>query len=112
MTNVVQVHVPITFILKLHVLKVVKYIYTPRERSYIGITLSVCLSVRLSVRLSVQIRVRSITFFWFDIGLPYLAHGCITIRQCVAYIHDPDSMLTFDFNVKFKGFSCTTCNFC
>ena len=29
---------------------------------------------------------------------------CITIRQCVAYIHDPDSMLTFDLKVKFKGF--------
>ena len=73
--------------------------YNPREQSsrgYIGIT--------LSVRLSVQIRVRPITFLWFDIGLPYLAHGCITMRQCVAYIHDPDSMLTFDLNVKFKGF--------
>ena len=48
--------------------------------------------------------VRPITFFWIDIGLPYLAHGCITIRQCVAYIRDPDSMLTFDLKVKFKGF--------
>ena len=41
----------------------------PRElssRVYIGIT--------LSVRLSVHIHVRPITFFWFDIGLPYLAH--------------------------------------
>ena len=43
-------------------------------------------------------------FFLIDIGLPYLAHGCITIRQCVAYIHHPDSMLTFDLKVKFKGF--------
>ena len=33
-----------------------------------------------------------------------MAHGCITIRQCVAYIHDPDSMLNFDLKVKFKGF--------
>ena len=41
---------------------------------------------------------------WFDIGLPYLAHECITIRQCVKYIHDPDSVLTFDLKVKFKGF--------
>ena len=66
--------------------------YTPRERSSGGVyrnhfvcpsvCLSVCLSVRLSVRpsvrpsvrLSVQIRVRPITFLWFDIGLPYLAH--------------------------------------
>ena len=43
-------------------------------------------------------------FFLIDIGLAYLAHGCITIRQCVAYIHDPFSMLTFDLKVKFKGF--------
>ena len=41
-------------------------------------------------------------FFLIDIGLPYLAHGCITIRQCVANIHDPDSMLTFDLKVKFQ----------
>ena len=66
---------------------------------------SVCPSVCLSVRL--QIRVRPITFLWFDIGLPYLAHGCITIRQCVAYIHDPD--LTFDLKVKFIGFMTLLC---
>ena len=56
-----------------------------------------------------------ISFFWFDTGLPYLAHGCITIRQCVAYIHDPNSMLTFDLRSNLKAFvmsSCTTCNFC
>ena len=53
----------------------------PPERSlggYLGIT--------LSLRLSEKIRVRPITFFWFDIGLPYLAHGSITIRRCVAYV--------------------------
>ena len=75
------------------------YFYTPRERSsggYIGIT--------LSVRLSVQIRVRPITFLWFDIGLPYLAHVGITMRQCVAYIHDPDTTLNFALKVKFIGF--------
>ena len=48
--------------------------------------------------------VRPTIYFWIDISLPYLAHGCFTIRQCVAYIHDPDSMLTFDLKVKFKGF--------
>ena len=32
------------------------------------------------------------------------AHGSITTRGCVAYIHDPDMMLTFDLNVKFIGF--------
>ena len=50
--------------------------YTPRKRSsggYIEITLSVCPSV-------CEIPVRPITFLWFDIGLPYLAHGCITMR--------------------------------
>ena len=46
--------------------------YTPRERSSGGY-----IEITLSVRLSVQIRVRPITFLWFDIGLPYLAHGCI-----------------------------------
>ena len=52
--------------------------------------------------------VRPITFLWFDIGLPYLAHECITIRRCVAYIHDPDTS-----NLKaFVMSSCTTCNFC
>ena len=58
----------------------------------------------MSVRLSVQIRVRTRTFFWFDIGLPYLAHGWITMRRCVAYIHGPDTTLNFDLKVKFIGF--------
>ena len=43
-------------------------------------------------------------FFWIDIGLPYLAHGCITIRRRVSYIHDPDVTLNFDLKVKFIGF--------
>ena len=50
-------------------------------------------------------------FCWFDIGLPYLAHGCISMRQCVTYIYDPDSTLAFDLKVKFIGF-CPNCNFC
>ena len=54
-------------------------------------------------------RVRPITFFWFDIGLPYLAHGCITIRQCVMYIHDSDTTLNFDLKVKFIGFLTCLC---
>ena len=45
-----------------------------------------------------------ITFFWFDIGLPYLAHGCITMRRCVVHICDPDTNLTFYLKVKFIGF--------
>ena len=84
-------------------------LYTLRERGSGGytetrITLSVRPSVCLSVRMSVLIRVRPITFFWFDIGLPYLVHGCITMRRCVAHIDNPDSALTFDLKVKFKGF--------
>ena len=83
--------------------------HTPRERSsggYIGTGgyIRITLSVRLSVCLSVQIHVQPITFLWFDIGLPYLAHGCITMRRYVAYIHDPDTTLNFDLKVKFIGF--------
>ena len=52
---------------------------------------------------------------WLTI-LPYLAHGCITMRQCVAYIHDPNTTLTFDLEVAFIGFvavsSCPTRNLC
>ena len=43
-------------------------------------------------------------FFQFDTGLPYLAHGCITMKWCVVYILDPNITLTFDLNVKFTGF--------
>ena len=32
-------------------------------------------------------------------------HGSIITRGWVAYIHDPDMMLTFDLNVKFIGFT-------
>ena len=45
-----------------------------------------------------------ITFFLFDIGLQYLAHGSITMRGCVEYIHDSDTTLTIDLKVKFIGF--------
>ena len=48
-------------------------------------------------------------FFWFDKGLPYLAHGCITMRRYDTYIHDPDTTLTFDLKVKFKGFMTWFC---
>ena len=71
--------------------------YTPSERSsgvYIGIT------VLPSVRLFMQIHVQTITFFRFDIGLPYLAYGCITMRQCVSHIHDLCMILTFNLNIK------------
>ena len=42
-----------------------------------------------------------ITSVCFDISIPYLAHGSITMRECVAFIHDPNIMLTFDLKVKF-----------
>ena len=48
--------------------------------------------------------VRPITFFGFDFGIQYFAHGCITIRRCVAYIQDPDTTLNLDLKVKFIGF--------
>ena len=49
-------------------------------------------------------RVRPVTSVSFDIGIPYLAHVSITMRGCVKYIHDPDTTLNFDLNVKFIGF--------
>ena len=60
--------------------------------------------ITLSDRLSVQIGIRTITFFCFDIGLLYLAHGFITIRRFAAFIHDPNTTFTFDPKVKLKGF--------
>ena len=47
-----------------------------------------------------------LTFFtvcpvtFFNIGLPYLAHGSINMKDCVVYIHNPDTILTFDLKVK------------
>ena len=52
---------------------------------------------------------------WPLVVLSSLAHGSITMRRCDTYIHVPDSMLTFNFKVKFMAFvmsSCPTCNFC
>ena len=45
-------------------------------------------------------RVRPKTSVSFNIGIPYLAHGSITIRGCVKYIHDSDTTLTFDQKVN------------
>ena len=100
--------------------------FPPLERSSVEVyrNHSVCLSVRLSVlcpsvHLSVcplflclsvvQIPVWPITFLCLDIGLPYLVYGCISMTRCVAYNHNPDTMLTFDLKVKFIGF--LTCLF-
>ena len=43
-------------------------------------------------------------YFLFDIGLTYLVHASITMRGCVTYIHDPDTILSFDIKDKFIGF--------
>ena len=64
----------------------------------------VCLSERLSVYPSVGANRDRDFFGGFDIGLPFLAHGCITMRRCVAHINDSDTTLTFDHMVKFIGF--------
>ena len=52
---------------------------------------------------------RLVTSVRLDIGIPYLSHGSITIRRCVKYIHDPNTMLTFDLKVKFIGFMTWCC---
>ena len=41
--------------------------------------------------------------FWFDIGFPYLAHGCITMRRCVAHNRDPNNLMNRDQFRVFKG---------
>ena len=47
-----------------------------------------------------------ITSVCFDISIPYLAHGSIIMRECVTYIHDPN---TFDLKVKFIEFLTWLC---
>ena len=101
---------PITFFLDWHWLTIFGTWVSPKRRcvAYIhdpDTTLSFDLNVKF-IGFLTCFRVRSITFLKIDIGLPYLAHGCITIRLCVAYIHGPD--LTFDLLVKFIGF-CHVC---
>ena len=51
----------------------------------------------------------SITSDCFDIGIPYLAKGSITMRECVAYVHNPYVSLTFDLKVKFIGLMTRLC---
>ena len=60
-------------------------------------------------RLLSCLHVRLVTSVRFDIGLPYLAHGSITMRGCVKYIHGPNTMFTFDLKVKFIGFMTWLC---
>ena len=39
-------------------------------------------------------------FCFHVIGIPNLAHECITMGQCVTYIHDLCMTLPFDLNIK------------
>ena len=41
-----------------------------------------------------------------SVSISYLAYTgkSMSIRECVAFIHDPDMMLTFDLKVNFIGF--------
>ena len=48
-------------------------------------------------RLLSCLHVWPLTSVSFDIGIPYLAHGSITMRGCVKYIHDLDTTMTFDW---------------
>ena len=49
------------------------------------------------------LHVRPVTSVSFHIGIPFSAHGSITVRECVKYIHDPNTTLTFNLKVKFIG---------
>ena len=48
----------------------------------------------------IHIHVRIIHLSIFRI----MAHGCFTMKRCVAYILDPDTTSNFDLKVKFIGF--------
>ena len=69
----------------------------------LGITLSVRLSICPSVCAD---SCPAINFFCFDIGLPHLGYGCITMRGCVAYIHDPNTTLSLDLKAKMWFLTC------
>ena len=53
------------------------------------------------------LRARLVISVCFEIGIPYLADGSITMSGCIAYIHDPDKTMTFDLKAKFIGFMAT-----
>ena len=55
------------------------------------------------------LHVRPVTSVSFYIGIPYLAHGSITMRECDKYIRDPDTTLTSDLKVKLMGFMTWLC---
>ena len=55
------------------------------------------------------LHVRPVTSVSFDIGIPYLAHGTITMTEFDEYINHPDTTLTFDLKVKLMGFMTWLC---
>ena len=57
-------------------------------------------------------RVSTITNFWFDNGLPYLAHKSFTLRRCDTYIHVPVSYWPHSNVLAFVMSLCPNCNFC
>ena len=57
-------------------------------------------------RLLSCLHVQPVTSVSFDIGIPYLAYGSITMRGCMILIRQT---LTFDLKVKFIGFMTWLC---
>lgn len=43
------------------------------------------------------------------IGISHLEHGCITMRQCIEYINDPNTTLIFDLMVNSIGILTCLC---
>ena len=56
------------------------------------------------LRVLTWVHIRSLTSVCFDSGFSYLAHGSTTMRRCVTYVYNPDTMLNFDLKVKFIWF--------
>ena len=50
-----------------------------------------------------------ILFSDIPVVIPYLAPECITVGQCVTYIHDLCMTLTFGLNIKFYIFTMNLC---
>ena len=58
------------------------------------------LTSRSNIEVLTCLHVLPITSAWFDISKPYFTHGSIIMRECVAFIHDPDMILIFDLKVN------------
>ena len=71
----------------------VKYIHDPDT------TLTFDLKVKF-IGFMTWLCVRASAFLSFDIVILCLAHECITMVRCVAYIHELCMTLTFDLDIK------------